>query len=136
MKIIIVLFAIFAGPTLFAQIDTNKLMAGVEENKDLNKLDSIAKSLNYKEGDVIAVFAQFTVDEEGNVTEVVARGPHPAFEAEPIRIIKELPKMDPAVHKGQPIARRFSLPLKFKIETEREKKKRLKKERKQAAKEG
>lgn len=126
--------ALIAAPTLMAQINTNKFLAGVEENKDLNKLDSIAKNLNYKGGDIVAVFAQFTVDENGDVTEITARGPHPAFEEEAVRIIKELPKMDPAMQNGAPVARRYSLPLKFKIETEREKKKRLKKERKKAAK--
>lgn len=134
-KILYFLFVFLLGaPAVLAQVETGKLLTGIEENKSLNRLDSIAKSLNYKGGEVVAVFAQFTIDENGKVTKITAKGPHPAFEEEAIRIIKELPGMDPAMYNGKPIARRFSLPLKFKIETEREKKKRLKKERKKAEK--
>ena len=134
MKKLLLFLVLLTTSTILAQVDSKKLIEGVEANKNLNRLDSIAKGLNYKGGEVISVYAQFVVDEAGKVTEVKARGPHPAFEAEAIRIIEQLPKMDPAMYDGKPIARKYSLPLKFKIETEREKKKRLKKERKKAGK--
>ena len=130
MKKLLLLFSLFAASSVFAQIDPNQLMAGLKQNEDPNRLDSIAKSLNYKGGELVAVFAKFTIDENGEVTNISAKGPHPAFEQEAIRIVKKLPKFDPAMYNGKPLARRFTLPIKFRIETEREKKKRLKKEKK------
>ena len=79
----------------------------------------------------------FSVDTDGSIVDVKARSVHPAFEEEAIQIIKELPTMDPAIVDGEAIKQRYSLPILFKIETERERKKRERKEaRKKKRKEG
>lgn len=98
----------------------------IADNRD--RLDSIAKELNYKGGDQIKVLTMFTINEQGNVVDIKARSVHPLFEKEAIRILNELPKMTPAEYNGKPISQKFSLPILFEIETESAKRKRLKKE--------
>lgn len=134
MKKLLLLPALFFVTSVLAQFDNNKLVAGIKQNEDLNRLDSIARNLNYKGGEVVSVWAQFVVDEHGNLTEIKARGPHPAFEAEAIRILKAVPQMDPAIRNGKAVSHRFSLPINFRIETKREEKRRLKREKKKAEK--
>ena len=103
------------------------------DNRD--KLDSIAKQLNYKGGDQIKVLTIFTIDEEGNFVDIQARSVHPLFEKEAIRVLSELPKMPPAKHNGKAISQKYSMPIVFEIETESAKKQRLKKEKRKREKE-
>jgi hypothetical protein len=109
----------------------NKLSEKVSESfntDNRDRLDSIAKQLNYKGGDKIKVLTMFTVNEQGNVVDIKARSVHPIFEKEAIRILNKLPKMTPAEYNGKKISQKYSLPIVFEIETESAKKKRLKNE--------
>jgi TonB family protein len=103
------------------------------ENRD--RLDSIAKRLNYKGGDQIKVLTIFTVNENGDVVDIKARSVHPEFEKEAIRVLSALPKMPPAKINGKAISQKYSMPIVFEIETESAKKQRLKKEKRQREKE-
>ena len=103
------------------------------ENRD--RLDSIAKRLNYKGGDQIKVLTIFTVNENGDVVDIKARSVHPEFEKEAIRVLSALPKMPPAKINGKAISQKYSMPIVFEIETESYKKQRLKKEKRQREKE-
>ena len=49
----------------------------------------------------------------GKVTEVKARAAHPLFEAEAVRIIRQLPFMIPGEQFGQPVIVPYSLPITF-----------------------
>lgn len=57
----------------------------------------------------------FKVDVEGNIIDVVSRAPHPALEAETVRVIKMLPKMLPGEHKGKKVTVPYSLPIVFQV---------------------
>jgi hypothetical protein len=57
------------------------------------------------------VYVQFTIDKEGNITEVKARGPHQALEEEAIRVIDMLPKMTPGEHNGKKVGVTYTLPI-------------------------
>lgn len=118
-------FAFFNG---FGQIDQSAISNAISENQDLNKIDSIAKLLNYKGGEKVKVFTRFRISGEGKIIDIQAKGPHSFFEDEAIRIIKKLPDFEPAEYNGKPISPSFALPMIFVIETQKQKKKRLKKE--------
>ena len=55
----------------------------------------------------------FKIDENGEITAVRSRAPHPALEKEAIRVIKSLPKMNPGYQKGVPVIVPYSLPINF-----------------------
>ena len=55
----------------------------------------------------------FTIDEEGNVTNIRKRGPHKLLEDAAEEIILKLPKMKPGKYKGKVVKTPFSLPINF-----------------------
>jgi len=117
-------------------IGQNKnLISNAIKNQDIERIDSIAKKLNFKGGDVIKVFVIFTVNEKGEIKNVKARGPHRLFEQEAIRIVKLIPKLDPKEFKNGIKEMKYSLPINFVIETEKERKSREKKEKRKKEKE-
>jgi TonB family protein len=127
----ILLLLLFLTSFCFSQNEGAKIISEKIKEFDQSRFDSIAKSLNYKAGDQIKVTVLFTINENGDVVDVLARSVHPEFEKEAIRIVNELPKMVPAEYNGKKVSQKYTLPLVFQIETEKEKAKRLKKEKKQ-----
>ncbi|UKM66060.1 energy transducer TonB [Flavobacteriaceae bacterium GSB9] len=89
----------------FGQTSVSKKVSESFNNDNRNKLDSIAKQLNYKGGDQIKVLTIFTINEEGNVVDIKARSVHPLFEKEAIRILEALPKMTPSEHNGKKLVK-------------------------------
>ncbi|MEW7293084.1 energy transducer TonB [Aquimarina sp. 2304DJ70-9] len=57
------------------------------------------------------IFVRFMISKCGNIVDVRARGPHPALEKEAIRVIKTLPKMEPAQIRNENVNVTFSLPI-------------------------
>lgn len=114
----------------------NTISKNISESLNINKdrLDSIAKKLNYKGGEQVKVLTIFTINENGDIVDIEARSEHPAFEREAIRILSELPKMPVADSNGKAISEKYALPLIFVIETEKDKEKRLKKEKRKRKK--
>ncbi len=62
------------------------------------------------------IFVQFKVDRSGNVTNIVARGPHPALEKEAKKVIGKLPKMQPGKQRGKAVVMPFSIPITFQVQ--------------------
>ncbi|NAS32221.1 TonB family protein [Flavobacteriaceae bacterium R38] len=58
----------------------------------------------------------FTIDENGNITKIKKRGTDKSLEAEAVRIIEKLPKMEPGEHKGQGVRVPFSIPINFRLQ--------------------
>lgn len=120
----------------FKTISQNKeIISNAMKNQNIERIDSIAKKLNYKGGEIVKVFAIFTVNENGEIIDIKARGPHRLFEKEAIRIISEIPKLDPKEFENGMKEMKFSLPINFVIETEKERKSREKKEMRKKEKE-
>jgi hypothetical protein len=61
----------------------------------------------------------FKIDNQGNIVDVRSRAPHPALEAEAIRVIKTLPKMIPGKQKGKAVNVPYSLPIIFQVADEK-----------------
>ncbi len=57
----------------------------------------------------------FTIDEDGNVSKIKKRGPHPLLIAEAERLIRSLPKMKPGEHHNKPVKVLYSLPINFNL---------------------
>ena len=49
------------------------------------------------------IHTQFTIDKNGNVTDVKIRGPHHALEKEANRVINQIPKMEPGLQRLVPV---------------------------------
>lgn len=62
----------------------------------------------------------FTVDSQGNVVDIKAKGPHPFLEDEAKRTVQSIPQMTPGEHKGEAVAVLYSLPIIFDIESDEE----------------
>jgi len=75
----------------------------------------LANTLNLKSGKK-RISIQFKIDKDGNVADIKARAPHPKLEAEAIRIIKSLPKMQAGKQDGKAVNVRYNLPIIFNVE--------------------
>jgi TonB family protein len=63
------------------------------------------------------VYIQFTVDTEGQATDVkVVRGAHPDLDAEAVRVVSSSPAWTPGKQRGENVAVQFTFPIDFKIE--------------------
>ena len=135
-KKLLFIFTVLISSITVAQHDFKQVSDSLQ-SLNSEKIEKAVTQLGLKPGETVKIFAMFSVDTDGSIVDVKARSVHPAFEEEAIRIIKELPPMDPAIVDGEAIKQRYSLPILFKIETERERKKRERKEaRKKKRKEG
>jgi len=57
------------------------------------------------------VYVRFTIDKNGNIINVRARGPHARLEKEAIRVVKLLPKMKPGLQRTRPVRVSYTLPI-------------------------
>ncbi len=57
----------------------------------------------------------FKINKEGNVEDISAKGPHPVLEEEAIRVIRNLPKLEPGYQRGKPVIVPYALPIIFQV---------------------
>jgi len=57
------------------------------------------------------ITTQFTIDKNGNVTDIKIRGPHHALENEAKRVINKIPKMQPGLQRQVPVGVIYTLPI-------------------------
>ena len=128
MKQIIFILTLLFCSLSFSQTNYAEIINKSIENHDQSRSDSIARALGYKGGDKIKVYTMFKVNSNGEIHDIKARGPHKHFEEEAIRVVSEIPKLDPmnSLKSGQSM--KFTLPITFVIETDAKKKKRESKE--------
>ena len=62
------------------------------------------------------IIVQFKIDKSGSIVDVKAKAPKPELEVEALRIIKNLPKMQPGEQKGEKVAVLYSLPIVFDVQ--------------------
>lgn len=79
----------------------------------------LSENLRYpaiaREADVQGrVFISFVVEADGSISGVeVARGVHPALDAEAVRVISAMPPWIPGMQQNEPVRVRFTLPVTF-----------------------
>ena len=80
----------------------------------------ITENLKYPEdadGAHGRVIVNFVVDKDGSISDIkVVRGVHPSLDAEAVRVVKLMPKWQPAERGGKPVRSRFNIPVYFKLE--------------------
>ena len=62
------------------------------------------------------MFAQFIIDTNGYITEVVIKAPHPTLKNEVTKIIKKIPQFTPGKQGDKVVNVKFTLPITFKVE--------------------
>ncbi|NRD21866.1 blaR1 peptidase M56 family protein [Winogradskyella litoriviva] len=80
----------------------------------------IAKNFNTSIADSLPpgkkrIFVQFKIDKEGNVTNILARGPSEALEVEAKHVVATLPQFIPGKQKGETVVVPFSIPIVFEV---------------------
>lgn len=61
------------------------------------------------------IYTQFTIDSNGEVSDIKVRGPHPALEKEAQKVINKIPKMQPGLQQDKPVGVIYTLPITFLI---------------------
>lgn len=114
--------------------DPNKVYNFVEQMPEfpggINELTAfIGKNLKYPEDARKkkyegSVYVSLVVNKEGNITHVnVIKGISTTCDAEAVRVIKAMPNWKPGYQNGKKVNTRFVLPINFKIQAEKETKK-------------
>lgn len=66
------------------------------------------------------VIVQFIIDKDGSVTDAqVVQSVHPQLDKEALRLVNAMPKWLPGMSKGKPIRVRFTMPINFKLGTDK-----------------
>ncbi|WP_420571889.1 M56 family metallopeptidase [Kordia sp.] len=115
----------------FSVIDQAPVFPGCENEgtqKEIKKCSSqnVARHVNMEFDTKLAeglgltgvnkIFAQFVIDENGDIAGVNARAPHPALKTETERVIRTLPKFSPGMKDGKAVSVKYVLPIVFKIQ--------------------
>jgi len=80
---------------------------------NMNFNTNLGEELNLK--GVNRIITQFRIDETGKIVDVKARASHPALQEEAIRVISEIPQMQPGKQDGKDISVMYSLPIVFQV---------------------
>jgi periplasmic protein TonB len=89
-------------------------------NRKINALirknfrSDLAKNLGLSPG-IKKIFVQFTIDKNGDITNIKTRAPHKSLEKEAVRVIKLLPKMTPGRQRNRNVNVRYMQPIIFKV---------------------
>lgn len=62
------------------------------------------------------ISTQFVIDENGLITDIKIRAPHPRLKKETNRIIKKIPKFKPGIQNNKPAKVKYTLPISFMVE--------------------
>jgi protein TonB len=76
---------------------------------------SIAQELGLPSGKQ-RLFVMFTINKNGDITNIEARAPHKSLEKEAIRVIQSLPKMIPGKQYNKTVSVKYSLPIVYSVE--------------------
>ncbi|WP_420571795.1 energy transducer TonB [Kordia sp.] len=113
-------------------VENAPIFPGCEKYKDKNKQkkcmsDKIRKHINRKFNTGIAsdvgldegvkrINILFVIDENGNVTGIQARAPHPKLQKEAERVVRSLPKMIPGKQDRKNVKVKYTLPIIFRVD--------------------
>ena len=106
------------GPVNMAMVEQKPMFPG----GDAAMMQWLSSNINYppaaaEEGISGKVTVQFIVEKDGSVSHVtIARGKHPALDAEALRVVKKMPKWTPGRNNGAPVRVTYMLPVTFKLQ--------------------
>lgn len=128
MKYCILILLSILTMNVYSQVDKKVLSQKVAEIRENSEYDSIIKALKLKNGDKVLVNTIFTINADGLITDIKARGIHPYFENEAKRILQNTPELVPENFKPKKENPRFALPITFVVKSKKKKTNRRKKE--------
>ena len=117
-------------PVDFVKVEVVPVYPGCEKkktNEDRKKCmsDKITKLVSKRFNTDVAsdygisglqrIQTQFTVDKNGNITNIKIRTPHPVLEKEAKRVIDKIPSMTPGYQQNKPVGVIYNLPIKFMV---------------------
>jgi outer membrane biosynthesis protein TonB len=107
---------VFLGCETLQTNDEKKecLVNGVTKHIEKSFNTDIANKLGLVGRQRISVL--FKINKEGLIEGVRARAPHPDLEAEAIRVVQNLPKMQPGKQRGKVVTVPYSLPIVFQVQ--------------------
>lgn len=76
----------------------------------------LASDLGLTSGSIQRIFVLFTIDKNGDITDVKARAPHKRLQEEAVRVVGLLPKITPGKQRGRPVGVKYALPITFKVQ--------------------
>ena len=76
---------------------------------------SLAQELGLSSGKQ-RLFVMFTINKNGDITNIEARAPHKSLEKEAIRVIQSLPRMIPGKQHNKTVSVKYSLPIAYNVE--------------------
>lgn len=94
----------------------------VEQCFNESIMEFISKNISYPKDAIDArkegtVYIKFVVDKQGNVTQVEnalpGNGLGFGMEEEAIKVVRKMPKMEPALKDGKPVEANFVIPVRF-----------------------
>lgn len=110
----------------FTVVDEVPIFPGCEDAEDKvacfqeKMQEHIRKNFHYpdaaqEQGIQGRVSAMFRISPEGNVVDIVMKGPDQLLEDETKRILSKLPTMEPGRHEGEVVQVPFSIPITFRL---------------------
>ena len=97
--------------------EEGKKCFSTQVSKHINRKfnSGLAKTLGLSPGKK-RIYCMFTVASNGDITNIKVKAPHPALQAETIRVVKTLPKLKhSASQNGKPVSIKYSLPIVFMV---------------------
>lgn len=94
-----------------------KITAHVSSNFNASISDHINrenKKMNEAEKLYDKVYVQFTIDKEGNVTDLKAKAEYKELEKEALRVMSDLPQFIPGEENGKKVSVKYTLPISLK----------------------
>ena len=114
------------NPVPFEVIAEVPIFPGCEGLSKSEKKDCFSKNLNEfifqnlqpvkdESGKILEgrVYSIFTIDLEGQLTDIRVRGPHKLMEEEVVRVLNTITKVEPGKDKGEIVETIYSLPISF-----------------------
>ena len=62
------------------------------------------------------IMVVFTIDVNGEITNIMARGPHSRLESEARSVVEKLPKMQQGSQRGKKVPVTYTLPIRFEVQ--------------------
>lgn len=102
---------VYPGCEKYNTNDKRKKCMSEKITKLVGKKFNVDVGSNYGISGRQRITTQFTIDKNGNVTDIKIKGPHHALEREAKRIINKIPKMAPGLQRNVPVGVKYTLPI-------------------------
>lgn len=83
----------------------------INANFDIEKTKNLGLSIGKQK-----IWAQFTINEQGNIIDIKVRSPHKSLEKPTIDLLKKLPQFIPGKQRGKPVKVKYTVPIVFEVE--------------------